>query len=221
MKVIFGKRRILFYGCAVLIGSVLIAWMVWQYSKDKIQLSAFETVWAKSNDLRIRASEQAVVDFNVVRTVMRYYACRDFDRFFDNIFFTDARLESATRRATLRVRERKMPDVDCSTEIRVLGYSAPPVRFVRLIAMMNLPDEEAKQLANLIDMVEGEIHPREHEIWKKFAFVEVSIGQYILLTVWYYDGSRSWLTTFMERQDAEMYLQSSGAQRLAPPSSED
>jgi len=207
MRETFAKYKRIFCGCIIGVGVLVVAGTMWYASRSKSQPSVFEAVWSKSNDLRVGISEQAAVDFTVVQDVMRYYACEDFDKFFE--YYLPPRGESAERIAKhgiQKARKRTMPDVDCSTAVHVLGYSTPPVEFVRLTIALSPLDTEVKRLVKLVDA--SGVTQEERHLWKKFAFIEVSIGRYTLLTVWYHDNSRLWLINFMDKQEAEEYLNS-------------
>jgi len=208
------RKSFFFYGCIIVIGLLIATKIMWQPDRSKSQPSAFEAVWAKFSDLRIGATEQAAVDFSVVHNVMYHYACKNLDKFFE--FYSPPYSSLSGRHAIQKARERTMPDVDCSTEVRVLGYSTPPVRFARFIAISTLPDKEAKQFADIVDAAGGVITSRERHLWKKLAFIEVSIGKHTLLTVWYHDGSDLCLTSFMGKQEVEELLQLRLLQRFAP-----
>lgn len=205
MKKVSCNRRTLLYG-GFFVSALVMGGIVWHAYTSKNCPSAFKDIWSRFDGPRLRPEEQARVEFDFVRTVMHYYACKDFDNFFKYYRISLTESGELKRRSIQRARDHSMPDVSCSTEIHVLGYSTPPVSFVRYMGIMLLPDKEAKQLADLVDAGGGTITSAERALWKKAAFIEVQVGNHVLLTMWYRDGSRWWLLSFMDRKEIEHYI---------------
>lgn len=194
----------LFWGILVAMGLIVGGLILWQAINRKPLSSSFESVWMKLDGPRLRATKQAAIDFDTVYKVMKHYACKEFEQFFD-YKMSILGLSDLEKRGIQRGRDRLL-DVDCMTGIRVNGYSEPQLRWARFIGITLLPDKEAEQLARLCDIYGDTISPEEEAIWKRVAFIEVLLGKHELLTVWYHDGTRLWLVSFMGREEVERDL---------------
>lgn len=205
MRELHNYRTLLFVWLMV-IGLITLVLIIWQANRSKPPQSAFEVIWARLGEHRVRAVDQATIDFGVVHKVMKHYCCREFEEFFKYhkiMYGLSPKHVSSAKRLIQRGRDHLLPDVDCSTEVRVLGYSNPNLGWARFMGIMLLPDRESYQLARLHDTYGYMITPAERAIWKKVAFIEVSIGNHILITIWYHDGTRFWLLSWQDREEVE------------------
>lgn len=206
----------LFWGIFATMWLIVGGLIFWQINNRRPLSSSFESVWARLGTPRIRAVDQATIDFATVYKVMKHYACREFEKFFEykmsipnprphGVQQGRGRLSDIERRA-LQQGRNKLSDVDCTSAVLVSGYSEPPLRWARFIGITLLPDKEAKQLAHLHDTYGDTISPEEKAIWKRVAFIVVLLGKHTLLTVWYHDGNRWWLVTFMDVEEVKQDL---------------
>ncbi|MFN3690013.1 MAG: hypothetical protein ACK4UU_03710, partial [Fimbriimonadales bacterium] len=199
---IYKYKNLLFLGLVV-VGLIIAGGVIWQTSRSKPSPSALEAVWKRFDGPRVRSTDQAAVDFSVVQKVMKHYSCNEFEEFFKyyRIMYTsNHKLISSAKRGIQRGRAR-LSDIDCSTEVLVLGYSEPSLRWARFMGIMLLSDKDSYQLARLHDTYGDTITEAERALWEKIAFIEVRVGRYLLLTIWYHDGDRLWLLDFMDAEE--------------------
>ncbi|MFN4033769.1 MAG: hypothetical protein ACK4ME_09190 [Fimbriimonadales bacterium] len=200
----YNYRNLLFLGFIV-VGLIMAGGVIWQASRSKPSPSAFEAIWMRFDGPRVRSADQATVDFSIVQKVLKHYSCNEFEEFFKyyRIMYTSKhRFISSAKRGIQRGRAR-LSDIDCSTEVLVLGYSEPSLRWARFMGIILLPEKESHQLAHLHDTYRDKITQAERALWKKIAFIEVRVGRYLLLTIWYHDGTRLWLLDFMDAEEVK------------------
>lgn len=203
-KRLYHYRNLFFLGF-IFVGLIMAGNVIWQAGISRSSSSAFEVIWRKIDGPRVKSADQAVVDFGIVHKVMKHYACNEFEEFFNyyRIMYTSNHTWLSFAKHGIQRGRSRLSDIDCSTEVLVLGYSEPSLRWARFMGITLLPEKEAYQLARLHDTYGDKITLEERTLWRKIAFIEVRVGKYLLLTIWYHDEGRLWLLTLMDAEEVK------------------